>query len=926
MSILSKVTWKAMWQNKVRTVVTIIGVVLSAALFVSITTIGVSFWDYLIRGVTYMKGDCYLEYEAATDEDLISLQSDKRVSQIADLQVLGHTGGYQIAAVNQVFLDTMPVHLIEGRMPQSSSEILLNDRYVQRLEEAGEAVSVGDTITLPVRTLYPDYDYRYEIAYTLESKEWEQTYTVTGIYEYHFFGIQHLSFLRLLTLADGDQGEALWHHLFVKTTPASAAYDLATLDENGNPLYGECCDLNIELLNYYGASQYQNINIMIVLAVAVLLIIIMLASVSLISNSFFISLSERTKQFGLLSGIGATKKQIRKSLFFEAAVVCAFGIPVGMFIGYFGIAAVIEVLRADINAIFSVGTVRAVHLEVIPSVFGFCSAAVICALTVLLSAWVPAKRAAAVSPLEAIKQQQDYKTGSKIVRVNALTQKVFGIPGVLTVKYFKVSKKKYKTTVRALAFSMVLFVAATFFTSSLSNAVENVSGQEEYDFLVRADDMDLLSEIREVDGIAKSAFVSSTDSRYKAILPNSALREEHKQLITEHDSNLSEDDAYFLPSFRLYYLEDSKLEEFLIGQQIDPAPYLNGDNPTALVISGTGTLTQSTENGASEMHTYRYKPLTDEVKELSLYVLLSYPSGLTDEFSSYEYEYIVLNDGSLAITIVSYAPTGDGIMGFDESTRRYYKIQITSEENGTSTFDFYEYDVQTDTMGELAASSKHSPKHISIGETVGEIPFGVSRQAEYGVVTLLLPLSAASENDLNHVSLAIKSEDYSAVKAALDSVERIHFGYTDYAESQRDVRGLVFLVSVFSICFIILITLISAANVFNTISTNIALRRRDLGMLKSMGLTKRQMICMMIYECLLYGTKAILWGLPFSIALSYGCSLIVNSVFTSAYRIPVDLILISIAGIFAVVFMSMIYSVCKLRKDNPIDAIRMENI
>lgn len=881
MSILSKVTWKAMWQNKVRTIVTIIGVILSAALFMSITTIGVSFWDYVIRGVTYDTGDCYIEFEAATDDDLKSLQADKRVSRIADLQVLGHTEDWQIAAVNKVFLDTMPVHLIEGTMPQSSSEILLNDRYVQDLETAGKTISVGDTITLSVSTLHADYDYDYEIAYTYENKEWEQTYTVVGVYESHFFGIEHVNFLRLLTFADGGQGEALLHHLFVKTMPASAAYDLADLGENGEPQYGECCHLNTELLNYYGASQYQNINLMIVLVVAALLIIIMLASINLISNSFFISLSERTKQFGLLSSIGATKKQIRKSLLFEGVVVCAFGIPVGLMFGYFGIAVAIELLRVDIDAIFSVGEVSAVHLEVIPSVFGFSSAAVVSALTVFLSAWIPAKRAAAISPLEAIKQHKDYKTNSKIVRVNALTQKVFGIPGVLASKYFKVSRKKYQTTVRALAFSMVLFVVATFFTSNISNAVENASGQEEYDFLVWSDDTDLLYEICKTDGIAESAFISSTDERYSAILPNSALQDEYKYLITAHEYNLSPYDAYFLPSFRLYYLEDSKLEKFLVEQQIDPTPYLNSEDPTALIISGTNTLTQSTNDGTNQMYTYHYSPLTAEVRELSLYLLNSYPSELRDE--SDWYDYIVLNDGSLAITFVSYVPVGEGLMGPDESTRRYYKIEISSNENRESTFDFYEYNADSGSLGNLVASSKNITTHISIGETVNEIPFGVSTQAEYGVVTMVLPLSVASEEVLNNTSLAIKVNDYSSVKSKLDSIDRVHFEYTDYAESQRDIRGIVFLVSVFSTCFIILITLISAANVFNTISTNIALRRRDLGMLKSIGLTKRQMRFMMIYECLLYGIKAILWGLPFSIALSYGCYTIISSVFTMAY-------------------------------------------
>lgn len=59
---------------------------------------------------------------------------------------------------------------------------------------------------------------------------------------------------------------------------------------------------------------------------AILMAIIMVGAISLIYSAFSISLSERTKQMGLLKSIGATKKQIRHSVVFEACVLCMVGI------------------------------------------------------------------------------------------------------------------------------------------------------------------------------------------------------------------------------------------------------------------------------------------------------------------------------------------------------------------------------------------------------------------------------------------------------------------------------------------------------------------------------------------------------------------------------------------------------------------------
>ena len=78
-----------------------------------------------------------------------------------------------------------------------------------------------------------------------------------------------------------------------------------------------------------------------------------------------------------------------------------------------------------------------------------------------------------MSAIEAIRQNTDINTKEGEVKTSVLTYKLFGLPGVLASKYYKRSRKKYRTTVLSLFMSVVLFVSASAFTDYLT---ESVSG------------------------------------------------------------------------------------------------------------------------------------------------------------------------------------------------------------------------------------------------------------------------------------------------------------------------------------------------------------------------------------------------------------------------------------------------------------------
>jgi putative ABC transport system permease protein len=148
----------------------------------------------------------------------------------------------------------------------------------------------------------------------------------------------------------------------------------------------------------------------------------------------------------------------------------------------------------------------------------------------------------------------------------------------------------------------------------------------------------------------------------------------------------------------------------------------------------------------------------------------------------------------------------------------------------------------------------------------------------------------------------------------------------DYAAFSESDRAVITVLDVFSYGFIVLISLIAAANVFNTISTNIGLRRREFAMLKSIGMTQKMFNKMMNYECLLYGLKGLLYGIPVSIGITF---LIYRSILNgleTSFFIPWYSIAIAIGSVFLVVFATMLYSMDKIKKDNPIDALKAETL
>ena len=140
------------------------------------------------------------------------------------------------------------------------------------------------------------------------------------------------------------------------------------------------------------------------------------------------------------------------------------------------------------------------------------------------------------------------------------------------------------------------------------------------------------------------------------------------------------------------------------------------------------------------------------------------------------------------------------------------------------------------------------------------------------------------------------------------------------------MRGLINTVLTAVNVFIGIIALISVANVFNTISTNIGLRRREFAMLKSMGMSSGGFSRMMIYESVLYGVKSLLYGLPVALVITLAIHFVVGSEFEMSLRLPWTAIGVTMLSVFGAILLTMMYALRKVRKANLINELKNENI
>ncbi len=899
MNVFNKLTLKSLKKNKTRTIVTIIGIMLSAAMICAVTTFTSSMRNYVLEYTIYTQGNWHGSVSEADAEMIEKIGSEDKVEQLTYNQIIGYAeiGSkntykpymYIIGAEKDSFFDMMPVHLIDGRYPQTGDEIIIPEHV---LSNGGLTYKIGDTLSLKVgERMLDGYAlgqsnpcYTYAPGTNKEVLNDEKieiktatSYKIVGIYERPDFEEYTAPGYTAITLCGSRLDGAASYDIFYKMKNPKDIFDFSNQMIYENSFLQ--VDENTDVLMFSGASRYSSFEAVLTGLAVIVIVLIMFGSVSLIYNAFAISVSERTKQFGLLSSIGATGKQLKRMVLFEALSVSAIGIPLGIGVGIGGIAVTLLIIGDKFTSITGKFDLP---MRICVSWESVVIAVVIGLITVLISAWIPSIRATRMTAIEALRQSSDIKISKRRTKTSRLTYKLFGLPGVIASKHYKRNRKKYRTTVISLFMSIVLFVSASAFSYYLMESVGGAFYGREYDIQcsISTDKLegksadDVFAILMKDEQITDGAYVLRTslngdiDKKYVSDMPKFSVYHDY----TIHGG--------------VYFVSDSSFNELVDKHKLNADDYYDKSNPTAIAFDGGR------------------------------------------QFDNTKGKYVTLNTliGDESEIDCNVAKNIDG----------YERIGTFVDEQGNRFIQYRKLDTASDGIITVAESEACIDYTMKSNKTVsGDFPFYINKGTGANLI-LVYPMSMADyaipEEKLNGANYEyyFKSNDHAATvdnfRTMILDNDLGSLAVSDIAADDEANRNVITIIRVFSYGFIVLISLIAAANVFNTITTNISLRRREFAMLKSVGMTSRGFNRMMNFECILYGSKALLLGLPVSAIVTYFIYFVISDGYETTYHLPWGAIGIATLSVFLVVGATMLYSMSKIKKDNPIDALKNENL
>jgi putative ABC transport system permease protein len=848
MSILNDLTIKNLKLNKKRTIVTIVGIILSTALMVGIGLLFSSFQDYMIRETISYNGKYEAEYGDVSLDKLNSI--DKKDFSYFYQKPIGFSkfdsaNEYKpylyISSVNKEYFNEL--HLISGRFAENDSELVISNHINTN---GGASYKIGDIITLKygervvegVNTLANNEYYEEETLNIVG----EKTYTIVGIVERSNFEDYSASGYSTFTLDMNDKDGIV--NVFVmfnnKKKIIKQSEDLAK--KLG---YNNAISYNSTLLALYGESTYGNIMKSMITMIVIMLSLVSIGCIVVIYNSFAISVMERKKEFGLLSSIGATKKQLSYTVFFEALIEGIIGIILGICGAYIGIGTVILIIN---NLI---GDILVLKLNLVTNIVFIIIPVIFMILVIFISALVPSRRAAKVSPIEAIRQNDDIKINKKKIKTGKLVNKLFGIEGEIALKNIKRNKKKYRVTIVSLFISIVLFISFSSYMNYTIDTASNVMGEVPYDYQISyfgddndIDALDKISEIIKSNDVKE--YVSYSASNL-SIIGNYTYSDEYLDF---YKSAYGDDGIKALTNLKYQYISIYILDDISYN---------------------------------------KYKELIGLDKD-SVILLNKFKGVSYGNNKRVNYDIPVINNGDINIKICNFDDNDE-----DVDTTKYCNKKIDNIFITNKSFDLIE---------EFSYMSDF--KLIVNKKLYDNISDSGTHYTQYNII---------SDNTDNIDKLTKELDKYDNVN------------YTNVKESMKQANNMILVVKILMYGFIGLITLIGVTSVFNTISTSMALRKREFAVLRSIGLTRKGFNKILFFESLFFGLKSLIYAIP----VSLGVTIIIHYALAdmmsiNSIVIPWKAIIISIVSVFVIVLLTMMYSTSKIKKHNIIEQIREENI
>ena len=350
----------------------------------------------------------------------------------------------------QTYIDTIRDYAQEGAFPQNDTEIMLNTGAKERL-----GVQAGDQVILHLPT--GDFSFTVSGFCADEWEEYDSKFEDVSAY------ISVEAFHRICSASgtddnsdidvvnDGKADEKTGYYVrFAKGADIKDAISDLKLRYG---LESGAVDENLVTMGAAGASGNLAMQSLYLLA-AIVFVLILTAGVLMISSCLNSMVAQRTKFFGMMRCVGASREQVMRFVRLEALNWCKTAIPAGLIASEVFTFALSLILQYKVGGEFDDFHYRF-------SVIGLASGVLVGVITVLLAAHSPAKRAASVSPVAAVSGNAE--TGKAVS--HAADNRILKVEHALGVHHAAAAKKNLVLMSLSFAFTVALFLV---FSAGLS--------------------------------------------------------------------------------------------------------------------------------------------------------------------------------------------------------------------------------------------------------------------------------------------------------------------------------------------------------------------------------------------------------------------------------------------------------------------------
>lgn len=936
MNLMKKLTLKNLKLNRKRTIVTIVGIILATALLSALVTLVSSFQYSMIEYQKQKGGDFHVKFSNVKMSELSEFKNNRNIESTFETMGMGFAklNGCKnedkpyayVMATDEAGFEKGCFNLIEGRMAKNEDEIVIP----RHLKTNGRIdIKVGDEITLDIGKRYDSNTESViseNIAYEHEAETLTDTvtkrYKVVGIMERPGYGMEDYSAAgytfvtysdELAAIDKGTKSEAseadttltvysrytqkalrnkdavtadiigVDEKLFEKANDSSVEMSAEESDRFLKEMENAKYDIYINgfLISYECVFPIDGTFKVLFTVAAVVALIIILTSVYCIKNSFNISITEKIRQYGMLASVGATRRQIKSSVKTEAAMLGVVGIPVGTMSGILASLILVKVVNA-----LSAGWLN-FALSFHTSLPVLILAVILSIATIYFSATGSARRAAKVTPLEAIRNTKEIKIKSAKLKTPAIIGRIWGIGGVISYKNIKRNNKKYRTTVTSIVICSVTFIVISYFMSMAFSVVGMSYASVDYNIGINMSyKKDIHIDIEKLSKLV-SGIEGVDDYLVGAGYDFDVRKPKYTKEYGEYCRQVYDNSEDVSQMFLITVLDDKSYDKYASDAGIKNAA-------AGAILVNKGTFDVYNENSLKYVK-----------KEMELY---KYKAGDTIECGYNVYDDASSDDNAAEGDTES--STGDNSGYVDEETIN----------NGVrKTLD------------------------VTIAGVTDKVPIGYK---SYSYATLLFMNQKGFESlwaDGKSNELKQRYVSYSAYVVAenadeyQDTFEKETEGNPEYSQisfyvsnldkQMRDEKSLFTLLGVFAYGLIVVIALIGITNIINTLSTGMELRSREFATLRSIGMTDKQFAGMVRLESVFISVKALVIGVPLGILISYLLCAIMNRMDGAIiYEPPYKAIILCIVVVIMLIYAIMKLSMTKLRHNNIIETIKNENL